>query len=375
MKPAKNTIISRRINSKKKAFEFIQNAYLNMHTTCNNHTQRSTITAVLFSVLFLFASCADSSRYKFESSAAALSFYKDYHQGLQQKKNMTSVELLKVIEDWKEVSDTVFHFLQKDPAFFAHAGLSMDYSALSDSIKMELMRVAYDGDYGLKDLSVLKFSGKMAEPSADLQNMFEHSSMFFEQLGKQQKEQDSDSHYGFNNYVKFLDRYRSANFDLPSLKSFIVEEDKFFQEYLNRIDENINEDLTLITKRTEDVCQRIFLSANDGLISDTTALVYMAMRTNRRLIMNAEKCMELVKKNQVNSIDQANVYLWMLIQPFLSIDQFQASLLTREQKQALFVLAESYDSAMKKMVGKKYLEKDVIDVLPKRIIKLFITTL
>ena len=375
MKPAKNSMTSRRIVSKMEGCEstFILHKY--MHIRSCNHTHSSMINALIFSILILFASCSSSDRFNFESSGDALSFYKDYHQDLQKRKTMTSMQLLEVMEDWKEVSDTVFRFLQTDPAFFAHAGLSMDYTALSDSIKMEFMRVAYDCHFNLKDLSVLKFSGKLVVPSADVLSTFEQSSKFFDQLDKESVGQEARERHGFENYIKFLARYRHANFDAALLHEFISEEDQFFQEYLNHIDENINQDLTQITKRTEDVCQRIFLSANDSLISDTTALVYMAMRTNRRLIMNAVKCFELIQTDKVVSSDQANVYLWMLLQPFLSIDQFQASLLTREQKQSLFVLADSYDAVMKKMIGKSYLEKDVIDVLPMRIIKLFITTL
>ena len=375
MNPAKKMIISRSKALIGGTTESVSVLNLNTIAYIKKHTQNSFIMTILFSVLFMLSSCSNSSRFNFESSEAALTFYKDYHQDLQTKKQLSSTQLLSVMEDWKEVSDTVYRFLQKDPAFFAHAGLSLDYTTLSDSIKMEFMRFAYDGNYGLKDLANLKYSGRNVVPSQDLVSTFERSSNFFEKLGRVRLAENDGLDYGFDNYIKFLERYRYSKFDASSLEKFITEEDRFFQDYLNRIDENINEDLTLITKRTEDICQRIFLSANDGMLSDTTALVYMAMRTNRRLVMNAVKCLELIQKNQVHSSEQANVYLWMLVQPFLSIDQFSATLLTNEQKQSLFVLAESYDAAMQKMIGQKYLEKDVVDVLPMRIIKLYITTL
>lgn len=368
-------IISRKNASNGVVYKYTDIQHLNMISITEKHTQTSIISAILISVLLLLSSCANSCRYEFETSEDALSFYRGYHQDLQKRNKLTSSELVTVMDDWKEVSDTVYRFLQKDPSFFAHAGLSMEYTSLSDSIKIEFMRLAHDGMYGLKDLAVLKYSGKGSVPSDELMTTYNQSSSFFQNLDLEQSAENSSRLYNFNNYVKFLDRYRNVDFDAASLENFITEEDRFFQEYLKSIDENIHKDLTLITKRTEDICQRVFLSANDGLLSDTTALVYMAMRTNRRLVMNAQRCLEEIGANKVNSSEQANVYLWMMVQPFLSIDQFSASLLTSTQKQSLFTLAESYEVAMQKMIGKKFLEKDVIDVLPMRIIKLYITTL
>ena len=368
-------IISRKSASNGVVYKSTGILHLNMISNTEKHTQSSIIFTVLVSVLLLLSSCTNSCRYAFESSEDALSFYRGYHEDLQKRYKLTSSELVTVINEWKEVSDTVYRFLQKDPSFFAHAGLSMEYTSLSDSIKIEFMRMAHDGMYGLKDLAVLKYSGKGSVPSDELMTTYNQSSSFFQHLNLEQSAEDNSRVYNFNNYVKFLDRYRNVDFDATSLENFITEEDRFFQEYLKRIDENIHKDLTLITKRTEDICQRVFLSANDGLLSDTTALVYMAMRTNRRLVMNAQRCLEEIGANNVHSSEQANVYLWMMVQPFLSIDQFSASLLTSTQKQSLFALAESYEVAMQKMIGKKFLEKDVIDVLPMRIIKLYITTL
>lgn len=375
MKPAKKANITRRKAMNDVAYKSSSILSLNMTLPIKKHTQNSIVVSILLSALLFFSSCTKSTNYDFESSQAALSFYKDYHRDLKSRMDLSSPQLVVLMDEWKDVADTVYHFLQKDPAFLAHAGLSMDYTAISDSIKMEFMRLAYDGTYGLKDLAILKFSGRNISPAKDLKSNFESSSAFFEQLIKENTVRGNNQSSDFASYVRFLDTYKESNFDLNLLKKFIMEEDIYFQEYLNRIDENINQDLTLITKKTEGICQRIFLSANDGLLSDTTALVYMAMRTNRRLVLNAQRCMDLIKKNQVYSSEQANVYLWMLIQPFLSIDQFSASLLTTEQRHALFVLAESYNEAAKKMVNRGFWERDVVDVLPTRIIKLYITTL
>ena len=76
MKPAKNSMTSRRIVSKMEGCEstFILHKY--MHIWSCNHTHSSMIHALIFSILILFASCSSSDRFNFESSGEARTGHK-----------------------------------------------------------------------------------------------------------------------------------------------------------------------------------------------------------------------------------------------------------------------------------------------------------
>lgn len=83
-----------------------------------------------------------------------------------------------------------------------------------------------------------------------------------------------------------------------------------------------NEPLSDITKDTETICRNIFLAAKDGKISSKDVVVYMSMRTVRRLLQNSAECVENINRLEMKNKAQGNAYLWMIIQPFISIDQF-----------------------------------------------------
>ena len=54
------------------------------------------------------------------------------------------------------------------------------------------------------------------------------------------------------------------------------------------------------------------------------AVAYMAVRTNRRIIANAQTCVADIKEQEkVTSAEQRTAYFWMILQPFLSIDDFR----------------------------------------------------
>ena len=65
-------------------------------------------------------------------------------------------------------------------------------------------------------------------------------------------------------------------------------------------------------------------------------LVYMVMRTNRRIIQNAMTCLDDIKSGRVTENDeQAIVYQWMMMKPFFPTDELSLSrlkqMLTQQQ--------------------------------------------
>ena len=61
-------------------------------------------------------------------------------------------------------------------------------------------------------------------------------------------------------------------------------------------------------------------------------MVYMSMRTVRRLLQNSVVCVTDINQRDMLSQSQGNAYLWMIIQPFISIDQFAIATLTPREK-------------------------------------------
>lgn len=65
------------------------------------------------------------------------------------------------------------------------------------------------------------------------------------------------------------------------------------------------------------------------------------MRTVRRLLQNSTACIADINHQQMKSKAQGNAYLWMIIQPFISIDQFSIATLTpQEHSQFNYIISQ-----------------------------------
>ena len=72
--------------------------------------------------------------------------------------------------------------------------------------------------------------------------------------------------------------------------------------------------------------------------------LFLTMRFNRRILQNAEACMRDIKARKQLDGQQRNNYRWMLIQPFMSIDNYSMASLTADQEESFLRLAEELPS-------------------------------
>lgn len=89
-------------------------------------------------------SCSEKSDYHFKNPADALEQYRDFHHSIAAVPQTKAEQVADFICQWQELSDTVYNYIKKDPAFTAHASLSMTFQETSDSVRTELFRLAVD---------------------------------------------------------------------------------------------------------------------------------------------------------------------------------------------------------------------------------------
>ena len=169
-------------------------------------------------------------------------------------------------------------------------------------------------------------------------------------------------------------RDRGIN-DQKQLLEFIETEDRHFRTFLNHIDEYSDMGLGDITKITEQICTEIYRSVSDNKLKSEDVMVYMSMRTDRRLLLNAQVCHDFLKKGKVKSASQANAYLWMMIQPYLSMDSFAVAMLSDSQREQMLAIADDYTSIVSMLAQKDYTDKAVSMQIPTQLMRLYISTL
>lgn len=282
------------------------------------NTQMSLIFHLIFLCsIFLFYSCNNHEKYDFDSSGEALNEYGNLYKTISVQDICNAEQLASFINLWYEYSDTVYKFIQKDPSFTAHAGLTMRFDSITDSIRTRLMELA--DNFTLSDVAYVKLHTSIYGQDKELDSLKRQATVFFSSL-------DSIPVYTGNvrellaDYSKFLTavKLRGVHSE-DELLRFVRMEDFFFRGFLASIDECSALGMADITDMTTNICDSIYKEASNGKIKADETITYMSMRTGRRLLLNAKVCHEKLKRGIVKNSQYANAYLWMMLHMLLAI--------------------------------------------------------
>jgi len=344
-------------------------------TSERKHTHSSFNFHLFFLCLIVIMSaCGNSSKYDFDSSSDAISAYRDFHHSIHSASDVKAEQLADYICQWQELSDTVYNYIKKDPAFTAHAALSMDFGVITDSIRMSLMRHA--DNCSMKDVAYIKLNTSPYRDDSEFDALKKKATTFFSALDRQPLYNNKSTRDLLLSYQQFLMNTRDHGINnQKEFLSFIETEDRHFRTFLNHIDEYSDMGLGDITKITEQICTEIYRSVSEDKLTSEDVMVYMSMRTDRRLLLNAQVCHDLLKKGKVKSASQANAYLWMMIQPYLSMDSFAVAMLTDSQREQMISIADDYVTIVSTLAQKDYTDKAVSLQIPTQLMRLYISTL
>ena len=321
------------------------------------------------------ASCSNKEDYNFESSEQAVERYDNYLRKLRQQEKSDGKAFADDICKWREFSDTVFKYMYKDSAFTRKQNLGLRYYAISDSIKREFFRLTETWKVTYDDVFNIKVRTSSWIEDQDLKEAVREATPFFESLDKNQK-------YVFNKtgaiakYRSFLERTKINGIsNKEEMLSFIKEEDMYYRTFLSHLYEMENDRLSDITKNTEDICLTIFSLAKQGKIPARDVMVYMCMRTTRRILLNSSVCVNDINNYKMKSKVQGNAYLWMILQPYMGIDAFSIATLTQKDKDEFHYISEMLSNS------NQFAQTFNIDLsvlrylLPQQLLKMYILNL
>ena len=99
------------------------------------------------------------------------------------------------------------------------------------------------------------------------------------------------------------------------------------------------------------------------------------MRTDRRLLQNAAVCNDMLKAKKVKEGMKVNAFLWMVIQPYLSMDSFSITMMTEKQTKQYMSIAENYSQLIDNLAAVGLVDKETARQLPMQITRLYISSL
>ena len=338
-----------------------------------NQTRRCLLALFTAFASFMLLSCSSKYDFDFDNSDDAIECYQKFCDGIKSKDKMTSTEAVEVMNEWQEVRDTVLAFIQDDSAYYAHSWLPSHYNAIEDSVKQHLLNVMLEQDYSLKDIAIIRHGTSIYAKDEDVTKSAAEIMPFFSRL-------DSIHIYNTNKesilsmYRDFLSITRKNGIkNIKELQSFISMEDRIFRTFLHHLSEMNGENMSDITEQTELICNDVFRSAGQGKLDSKEVLLYMAIRTNRRILLNAETCITGLETIRKMPEAQQNAYYWMAIQPFVSIDPFGMAVLSHDQFERICKVADDLQRLDRS--GKTGADKGKLPQMVNLILKMYITTM
>lgn len=351
---------------------FTVNQVKRNQTSERKHTQKSSFFHLFFLCLCgsLFSSCDHVPKYDFQSPDNAIHTYRTYHKSVADIQKADAEKIAVLITDWQSLSDTVLHFLDRNEA---ESQLTI-FSQLRDSIRFDLFRLT--DSCTLHDLAIVKLHVSSSRTDHDLDSLRQEAVTYFSSLDRTAIPSVRNADELLEGYRLFLlDARKKKMLGRKELLEFIAREDLYFRTFLTHIGECTEKDMTEITRLTEENCRAFYQAVANGTLLSEEVLVFMSMRTVRRLLMNAQECHDLLRKGKINSSGQAVAYLWMMLQPFISIDDFALTMLTDKQQRQWLDLADDYPKIISRPKVTQYYNIDYLSGIPNQLMRLYLSTL
>lgn len=335
----------------------------------------SILSAIILAILLLASCTKDGSNLSFHNTKEALDAQKEFLSSMKSNQDLAMEHLADKISKWRILEDSVSACLMRDTIKKAHSFPMEDFSNVHDSIRDEFMRIATAKRRTLKDVLLLKMKATPYKGMKETDSLSIVASRFFECLDSL-PEYKGDKTRILTTYHFFLEKVKKEGIANQSqFLAFLKTEDRLFRTFLSHLHEMSDVSVSHITSGTEDVCKMIAQSSRKGNLPTRDAVAYMAARTSRRIIANAQTCIADIKSGKVTSAEQRTAYFWMILQPFLSIDDFGIAMLSENQRKELVQLTIDASGTIACLSRSLQMDKNMTDGLPDMFIKLYISSL
>lgn len=331
--------------------------------------------AVPAAVLTLTSCCGGSGKPYDEAPNTPAGIYREYLSGLRTQDWLSFEGLTACIEQWQAVRDSVSAHIRRDTLWRSHTDTRKECLLLHDSIRMELSRLALSRPRTYKEVLALKERFSPYAEDGELHRSAQEIRPFFASLDSRMAYRGGKEQLLSAYRTLLSETQRKGIHGHDDLTGFIKKEDAVFRAFLARMNDYNDMDLSDITRDTEKCCAEVFRAAERQEITYKEAMIYMAMRTNRRVIQNVRACLDDIQHGEVATPRQAHAFIWMILQPYASLDAFCLTLLSPRDKEALDRIATETPGAFSTLRKILPSENDRLEELPGMLIEIHIATL
>lgn len=312
-----------------------------------------TLTSMVMLTMTLSSCSNNGDDYAYNSPREALNACHREVSKLLHVKEADMDKVADIINRWLEMQDSTLTCFIQDSTAKADVELAAEFYAVSDSFRTEITRLAMTGRRALSDVVRLKVKTAAGREQTIASDDFKMASDFYSKMDKEPLYQDVEQ--ATEEYEKLLTTAHSFKKE-EELHDFIRKEDKCFRSLLIFLKDVPQEKLQDITDKTAGLFGHLYANANAYLdnAASERVMLFLTMRFNRRIMQNAETCREDIISKVELTEQQTGNYRWMIIQPFMAIDNYAMAVLTDRQVAILEEMAEELPRLLTYVDGKDY---------------------
>lgn len=327
-----------------------------------------TFIAVLTAVLIGFTGCSRNDTFRYDTPDEALVDYALFLKKVGGKKRVSTADLISLTMEWHTTGDSVRRCIARN-ATDAETDYSIRFAALNDSITVCMENMVDSRPRNYTDyLSVLSALNDV-EKDAVSDSLIASVHRFYDKAGTAPVFAGNDRAV-IRRYERILDDAIDKGFNSKQdVFRFLHDEDVAFRSFLNHLPTLGSFSLESISSKSKILTTRMFnlAAGHSPMFTKAEIVLILTIRQNRRVIQNSHKCLEDIRTLKLTDANQQTAYLWMILQPWIIIDDFSYFLLDKEQLELLESIAAETGKAPKKLPGSRF--PIDVETLPSTLIK------
>ena len=350
-----------------------------LQTNEQSYSIRHSLFARCFIVLFvipLLLSCSDGTTgSSFATSGEAVSAARQL-LSIIENDNKTSIQAITAyVGQWKELDDSVRACFARDTIRQPHLNHVATYRQIRDSVHTTLICKTSSKPRSYHDLFFLKEQTSRFAKDAEIATAARNAQPFFASLDSVHINIKGGKRV-MNIYREFLRKASQQKIkSKEQMLSFIRAEHSYFTAFLQVLPELSDEDMSDITRMTEQCCVQVLNAAEQKVLTYEDAMIYLAMRTNKRLILNAQVAQKNIRSGKIQNTTMQHAHLWMMLQPFITMDDLAISVLSDKERKDLYKLADTMPTDIEHLAKALHLRKGSLSEMPLSFMKSYIMTL
>lgn len=299
--------------------------------------------------------CRSSHKDTRTTADEATAAYNGFFQSLKDKRNAGTEEIISLTKEWRKLAAAVSVSSERDGTEGYDAHADGNRIALGDSVALQMARLINGKERSFADyLSVVQSLNDVVVDTAS-QKLVASVHLFYRNASAipTYKGSGKDVVNRYDNLLK--DALTGGIRTRQQAIGFLRHEDVAFRSFLLHLPTLISGKIPLdsITVNTAKAVTRIIALADTAhnVFDRSEVVILLAMRNNRRLLQNAEACVDCLPRFRLTDDGQAAACLWMILQPWISFDSFAYALMDEEQLCTMEKLAEQMPPILAKLKG------------------------